>query len=80
MITSAGLVLAATFVVLGTMPIVFFVQLGTAVALGVMLDTLVVRSVLVTALNLDLGSRIWWPSDFDRKPVSGRPRRSRVPA
>ncbi|HEX5861016.1 MAG TPA: MMPL family transporter, partial [Nocardioides sp.] len=79
-ITSAGLVLAATFVVLATMPIVFFVQLGTAVALGVMLDTLVVRSVLLTALNLDLGSRIWWPSDLDRKSVSGRPRRSRVPA
>ena len=79
-ITSAGLVLAATFIVLGTMPIVFFVQLGTAVALGVVLDTLVVRSVLVTALNLDLGGRIWWPGDLDRKTVSGKPRRSRVPA
>jgi putative drug exporter of the RND superfamily len=79
-ITSAGLVLAATFVALATMPIVFFVQLGTAVALGVMLDAMVVRSVLVTALNLDLGSRIWWPSDLDRRKVSGRPRTSRVPA
>ena len=61
-ITSAGMVLAATFLVLGTLPLVFLAELGTAVALGVMLDTLVVRSVLVTAINLDLGSKIWWPS------------------
>ena len=61
-ITSAGLVLAATFLVLGTMPLVAFVEIGVAVALGVLLDTLIVRSVLVTALNLDLGGRIWWPS------------------
>jgi RND superfamily putative drug exporter len=65
-ITSAGLVLAATFAVLGTLPLVFAAELGTAVALGVLLDTLVVRSVLVTALNLDLGNRIWWPSSLDR--------------
>ncbi len=65
-ITSAGLVLAATFAVLGTLPVVAFAQIGTAVALGVILDTMVVRSVLVTALNLDLGNRIWWPSRLDR--------------
>jgi putative drug exporter of the RND superfamily len=65
-ITSAGLVLAATFAVLGTLPLVFLAELGTAVALGVILDTMVVRSVLVTALNLDLGGRIWWPSRLDR--------------
>lgn len=65
-ITSAGLVLAATFLVMSTMPLVMFVEIGVAVALGVMLDTLVVRSVLVTALNLDLGSKIWWPSSLDR--------------
>ena len=65
-ITSAGLVLAATFAVLGTLPLVFLAELGTAVALGVILDTLIVRSVLVTALNLDLGSTIWWPSKLDR--------------
>ncbi len=65
-ITSAGLVLAATFLVLGTIPVVFLAELGVAVALGVMLDTMIVRSVLVTALNLDLGSRIWWPSRLDR--------------
>jgi RND superfamily putative drug exporter len=68
-ITSAGLVLAATFLVLGTLPLVFLAELGVAVALGVVLDTMIVRSVLVTALNLDLGSRIWWPSKLDR----GRP-------
>ena len=61
-ITSAGLVLAATFVVLGTLPLTFLTQLGIAVALGVLLDTIIVRSVLVTALNLDLGRRMWWPS------------------
>ena len=65
-ITSAGLVLAATFAVLGTLPLVFLAELATAVALGVILDTMIVRSVLVTAINLDLGGRIWWPSRLDR--------------
>jgi RND superfamily putative drug exporter len=65
-ITSAGLVLAATFLVLGTMPLVAFVEIGVAVALGVMLDTMIVRSVLVTALNLDLGNKVWWPSKLDQ--------------
>ena len=65
-ITSAGLVLAATFGVLASLPLVFLVELGFAVALGVILDTIIVRSVLVTAINLDLGSRIWWPSKLDR--------------
>ncbi len=64
-ITSAGIVLAATFLVLGSLPLVFLAELGVAVALGVMLDTLIVRSVLVTALNLDLGAKIWWPSKLD---------------
>src|SRR6266511_3615303 len=58
-ITSAGLVLAGTFVALGTLPLVFVTELGFAVAFGVLLDTFVVRSVLVTALNLDLGRWIW---------------------
>ena len=65
-ITSAGLVLAATFLVLGSIPVVFLAELGVAVALGVMLDTMIVRSVLVTAINLDLGGKIWWPSKLDR--------------
>ena len=60
-ITSAGLVLAGTFSVLATLPLVGFAEIGFAVAFGVLLDTIVVRSVLVTALNLDLGPRIWWP-------------------
>ena len=64
-ITSAGLVLAATFAVLATLPLVAFAEIGMAVALGVLLDTLVVRSVLVTAINLDIGGRIWWPSKLD---------------
>jgi RND superfamily putative drug exporter len=64
-ITSAGLVLAATFLVLATLPFVFLVELGFAVALGVLLDTMIVRSVLVTALNLDIGAKIWWPSQLD---------------
>ena len=61
-ITSAGLVLAGTFAVLGTLPLTTFTEIGFAVAFGVLLDTMVVRSVLVTALNLDVGARIWWPS------------------
>lgn len=72
-ITSAGLVLAATFLVLGSLPLVFLAQLGVAVALGVLLDTLIVRSVLVTAINLDLGGKIWWPSKLDRDPEISPP-------
>jgi RND superfamily putative drug exporter len=72
-ITSAGLVLAATFAVLGTLPFVFLAELGTAVALGVLLDTMIVRSVLVTALNLDLGAKIWWPSKLDSGSTEAGP-------
>ena len=67
-ITSAGLVLAATFAVLGTLPLTFLTQLGIAVALGVLLDTVIVRSVLVTALTLDVGRHMWWPSALARRP------------
>jgi putative drug exporter of the RND superfamily len=65
-ITSAGVVLAGTFAALGTLPLVFVTEIGFAVAFGVLLDTFVVRSVLVTALNLDVGRRIWWPSRLSR--------------
>ncbi|RYV49796.1 MMPL family transporter [Pengzhenrongella frigida] len=65
-ITSAGLVLAGTFAVLATLPVVSFAEIGFAVALGVLLDTLIVRSVLVTALNLDVGRHMWWPSRLAR--------------
>ncbi|HEY1916512.1 MAG TPA: MMPL family transporter [Streptosporangiaceae bacterium] len=61
-ITSAGAVLAGTFAALSTLPVTFLAELGFAVAFGVLLDTIVVRSVLVTALNLDLGRWVWWPS------------------
>jgi RND superfamily putative drug exporter len=61
-ITSAGLVLAATFSVLTVMPIVFMIGLGVVVALGVLLDTFVVRSLLVPALALEIGPRFWAPS------------------
>ena len=56
-ITSAGLVLAATFAILASLPLVFLVELGFTVALGVLIDTIIVRSVLVTAINLDLGQQ-----------------------
>src|SRR5215216_2941425 len=67
-ITSAGIVLAGTFAALGTLPLVFVTEIGFAVAFGVLLDTFVVRSVLVTALNLDVGRWIWWPSRLARNP------------
>jgi putative drug exporter of the RND superfamily len=71
-ITSAGLVLAGTFAVLGTLPLVEFTEIGFAVALGVLLDTIVVRSVLVTALNLDIGRHMWWPSALaHQQPQAG---------
>lgn len=60
-ITSAGTVLAATFLVLTITPVVLNVQLGLLVALGVLIDALVVRAVLVPALALDVGPRLWWP-------------------
>jgi RND superfamily putative drug exporter len=61
-ITSAGIVLAATFAVLGVLPLVFLAQLGFAVAFGVLLDTIIVRSLLVPALVHVIGPKIWWPS------------------
>ncbi|MGX1159198.1 RND superfamily putative drug exporter [Arthrobacter sp. SLBN-100] len=66
-ITSAGVVLAATFAALGVIPIMFLVQLAFIVAFGVLLDTILVRSLLVPALAYHIGPRIWWPG----KP--GRP-------
>jgi RND superfamily putative drug exporter len=66
-ITSAGVVLAGTFAALGSLPLVFITEIGFAVAFGVLLDTFVVRSVLVTALTLDVGRWMWWPSGLFRK-------------
>jgi RND superfamily putative drug exporter len=67
-ITSAGVVLAATFAALGVVPILFLAQIAFIVAFGVLLDTLVVRSLLVPALCYDLGPRIWWPSRLWHTP------------
>jgi RND superfamily putative drug exporter len=61
-ITSAGVVLAATFTVLGVLPLVALAQIAFAVAFGVLLDTLVVRSLLVPAIVHYLGKRVWWPA------------------
>jgi RND superfamily putative drug exporter len=60
-ITSAGIVLAATFGALSVIPLVFLAQISFIVAFGVLLDTLVVRSLLVPALSIDVGDRVWWP-------------------
>ncbi|MCT2586797.1 MMPL family transporter [Actinophytocola gossypii] len=80
-ITSAGLVMAGTFAALASMPLVFFAELGFAVALGVLIDTFVVRSILVTGLSLDLGRWMWWPSELARKKdVSGSEHAGREPA
>jgi putative drug exporter of the RND superfamily len=66
-ITSAGIVLAATFAVLGLLPLVPLAQLGFAVAFGVLLDTIIVRSILVPALVHDIGPKVWWPSKLQNK-------------
>ncbi|KQR04215.1 hypothetical protein ASF72_04180 [Arthrobacter sp. Leaf141] len=70
-ITSAGVVLAATFAALGVIPIMFLVQLAFIVAFGVLLDTVLVRSLLVPALAYDLGAKIWWPSKLGRGLPAG---------
>src|SRR5262245_1999056 len=74
-ITSAGIVLAATFSVLGVLPLVFLTEIGFLVAFGVLLDTLVVRSVLVPALTFEIGDRMWWPSRLSRRQPPGAPAR-----
>ena len=76
-ITSAGVVLASTFAALGVIPIMFLVQIAFVVAFGVLLDTVLVRSLLVPALAYDLGRRIWWPARLGRAesdvPAPGGP-------
>lgn len=74
-ITSAGIVLAATFTALSVLPLVPFAEIGFAVAFGVLLDTIIVRSLLVPALALLLGDRIWWPSALARGPRPATPSR-----
>lgn len=70
-ITSAGVVLAATFAALGVIPLAFLVQVAFIVAFGVLLDTLVVRSLLVPALVRDLGRTAWWPGPLSRAGAGG---------
>ncbi|MFC8127119.1 MMPL family transporter [Streptomyces sp. NPDC057302] len=68
-ITSAGVVLAATFAALGVIPLAFLFQIAFIVAFGVLLDTLVVRSFLVPALVRDMGPTAWWPGVLSRRSV-----------
>ncbi|MBM3678175.1 MAG: MMPL family transporter [Actinobacteria bacterium] len=74
-ITSAGVVLAGTFLVLAVLPLVALTQLGVTVALGVLLDAVVVRSILVPALTYELGERTWWPwpGRLRRSAAAGEP-------
>jgi putative drug exporter of the RND superfamily len=67
-ITSAGVVLAATFAALGVLPLLFLAQIAFIVAFGVLLDTIVVRSLLVPALSYDMGPVVWWPSRLWHTP------------
>ncbi|MFD4026637.1 MMPL family transporter [Streptomyces sp. NPDC058576] len=72
-ITSAGVVLAATFAALGVIPLAFLLQIAFIVAFGVLLDTLVVRSLLVPALVRDIGPKAWWPGALSRETSDGQP-------
>ena len=74
-ITSAGIVLAGTFSVLAVLPLVFLTEIGFVVAFGVLLDTFLVRSVLVPALVIKIGPKVWWPSALakeDGPPAGAR--------
>ncbi|GAA0633917.1 hypothetical protein GCM10009547_42400 [Sporichthya brevicatena] len=75
-ITSAGLVLAGTFAVMCAIPMVFMVEIGFVVAVGVIIDTFIVRSVLVTALALDFDRHIWWPNKMGKADYVPTARRS----
>ncbi|MFK4064563.1 MMPL family transporter [Streptomyces sp. NPDC029674] len=72
-IASAGLVLAATFAVLTNMPLVQLVELGFVIAVGVLLDTFLVRTYLVTSASVALGRKVWWPGPLSKAPAVGAP-------
>jgi RND superfamily putative drug exporter len=72
-ITSAGLVLAGTFATLAVLPLVTLTEIGFVVAVGVLIDTFLVRSLLVPALVLEIGDRVWWPSALARRKWPARP-------
>ncbi|MGW3888628.1 MMPL family transporter [Micromonospora chokoriensis] len=73
-ITSAGVLLAAVFAVLGVLPLITLTQIGIIVCIGVLLDTLLVRTVVVPALAFLLGERFWWPGRITRDEVPVTPR------
>jgi RND superfamily putative drug exporter len=75
-ITGAGIVLAGTFATLAVLPLVFLTEIGFVIAFGVLLDTFIVRSVIVPALAIDIGPPIWWPSSIAR--VEDKPRAGQV--
>jgi RND superfamily putative drug exporter len=74
-ITSAGVVLAATFVTLGVLPLVASAQMGIIVAVGVLLDTLLVRTLLIPALALHIGPATWWPGRLAKARAVTEPAR-----
>jgi putative drug exporter of the RND superfamily len=73
-ITSAGIVLAGTFSVLAVLPLVFLTEIGFVVAFGVLLDTFLVRSVLVPSIVLKVGPKVWWPSRLAKTDGAGEER------
>ena len=70
-ITSAGIVLAGTFSALAVLPLVSLTEIGFTIALGVLIDTFIVRTLLVPALVLEIGDRVWWPSALARRGEPG---------
>ena len=77
-ITSAGVLLAAVFTVLGVLPVIVLTQIGVIVGIGVLVDTLLVRTVIVPALGFLAGERFWWPAHPARRPDEDR-RTDRMP-
>jgi len=79
-ITSAGIVLAGTFSALAVLPLVSLTEIGFTIAIGVLIDTFIVRTLLVPALVLEIGDRVWWPSALARSAESRRPTPPSEPA
>jgi RND superfamily putative drug exporter len=70
-ITSAGILLAAVFAVLGVLPLITLTQIGIIVCVGVLLDTLLVRTLIVPSLAFITGEKFWWPSKAVELAASG---------